>query len=83
MTDPFDLFCLETSGPRWLESVATVEHAKARVRELAVRWPSEYLVLDHKTGNKLIIKLDDVEKQSTNMTRMPGTLIACQQQKEG
>jgi hypothetical protein len=61
MTPPFDIFQLETHGMQWLGSAATLEDAKARVQELAVRSPGEYLLLNQKTGNKLVIKLDGVD----------------------
>jgi len=48
MTHTLDIFRLETCGVLWLESAATLEHAKTRVRELAARAPGEYLVLDQK-----------------------------------
>jgi len=56
MTHTLDIFRLETCGVLWLESAATLEHAKTRVRELAARAPGEYLVLDQKTGDKRVIK---------------------------
>jgi len=61
MTLPFDIFQSETSGSvRWLEAVATLEEAKARVQELAVRSPCEFLIFSQKTGMKLSIKVDGV-----------------------
>jgi hypothetical protein len=65
MTDIVDIFRLETSGVLWLESAATLEGAQARVQELAVRSPGEYVVLDHETGNKHLIKLDGMQGRST------------------
>jgi hypothetical protein len=52
MTHIFDVFRLEASGPSWLESAVTFERAKARIQELAVPSPGEYVVLDQGTGNK-------------------------------
>jgi hypothetical protein len=65
VTPPLDIFRVETGGVRWLESAATLEDAEARVQELAVRAPAEYLVLNQKTGERLVIKLDGVEGRST------------------
>jgi hypothetical protein len=63
MTPPFDIFQTETSGGvRWLEAAATLEDAKARVEELAARSPGEYLLLNQKTGNKLVIKLNGIDR---------------------
>jgi hypothetical protein len=53
MTAPFDIFAVEHEGVMWLGSAENLEAAKARV---AVRPPGEYLLLDHHTGKKLIIK---------------------------
>jgi hypothetical protein len=65
MTPPFDIFQVETDGNvRWLEAAVTFEGAKARVQELALRLPGEYLLLDQKTGNRLVIKLDGVDGAS-------------------
>ena len=56
MTIPFDIFQAETDGcVLWLESAATLEQAKARVQELAVNAPGEYLLLNQETGSKLVI----------------------------
>lgn len=61
MTAPFDIFRAETNGGvLWIESATTLEDAKARVQELAMRSPGEYLLLNQKTGNKLVIRLDGV-----------------------
>jgi hypothetical protein len=58
----FDIFQTETGGSvRWLEAAKTLEDAKARVQELALRSPGEYVVLDQKTGNKLVINSDAVD----------------------
>ena len=62
MTHVLDIFRLESCGVLWLESAASLECAKARVQELAVRSPGEFLVLDLVTGNKHVIKLDGVEE---------------------
>jgi hypothetical protein len=39
MSDMLDVFRVETSGVRWLESAATLEDAKTRVQEFAVLHP--------------------------------------------
>ena len=47
MIYPFDIFQTETRGSvRWLEAAKTLEDAKARVQELALRSPGDYVVLD-------------------------------------
>ena len=62
MIYPFDIFQTETGGcVRWLEAAKTLEDAKARVQELALRSPGGYVVVDQKTGNKLVINSDAVD----------------------
>jgi hypothetical protein len=59
MNSLFDIFRIETNGGvLWIESAATLENAKARVQELGMRSPGEYLLLNQETGNKLVIPLD-------------------------
>jgi hypothetical protein len=55
MSTPFDIFQLDRAGVRWLESADSLDRAKARIHELAVGSPGEYILLDHKTGDKLVI----------------------------
>jgi hypothetical protein len=61
-----DVFRLECGGVRWLQSVATLERAQACAQELAATSPAEYLVVDLKTGDRQIIKLDDTQKTADN-----------------
>jgi hypothetical protein len=62
MTIPFDIFQAETNGcVLWLESAATIEQAKARVQELAVYAPGEYLLFNQRTGDKLVVKTDNID----------------------
>jgi hypothetical protein len=56
MSTPFDIFQLDRAGVRWLESADSLDHAKTRIHELAVSSPGEYLLLDHNTGDRLVIK---------------------------
>jgi hypothetical protein len=59
MTAPFDIFALESGGGvNWQGSAETLEDAKARVQELARRSPGEFVLLNHHTGKKFIVKPD-------------------------
>jgi hemerythrin superfamily protein len=52
----FDIFQIESGGSvRWLETVDSLEEVKARVQELGLLSPREYIILDQQTGNKLVI----------------------------
>jgi hypothetical protein len=61
MTDLSDIFRVENNDLRWVESATTLEDVKARARELAVRSPAEYVLLDQKSGNKLVVKIDGTD----------------------
>ena len=61
MTAPIDIFEMENGGTVvWLGSAITVDDAKNRIRLLTQRTSGEYLVLNQKTGNKLVIKLAEI-----------------------
>lgn len=59
-----DVFRLECGGVRWLESAATLERAQARAQELAATSPAEYLVVNLKTGDRQIVRLDGAQKSA-------------------
>lgn len=56
MIPPFDIFKVESASVRWLESAADLESARARVNALAASSPSEYIIVNQKTGEKISIK---------------------------
>lgn len=59
MTAPFDIFALESGGGvNWKGSAETLEDARARVQELALRFPGEFVLLNQHTGKKFIVKTD-------------------------
>ena len=62
MNDTVDIFRVETRGVRWLESAATLECAEVRVKKLARESPGEYFVLDQRTGNKHVIRLEGMQE---------------------
>jgi len=64
MTHMVDIFRLDPLGVRWLESAATLESAKARVQELGVCSPGQFLVLDHKTGRRYGMQVKAAEGRS-------------------
>jgi hypothetical protein len=56
---PFDIFQTETTGNIvWRESAATLDDAKARIRKLGTHSLVEYVVLNQKTGDKVVIRPD-------------------------
>lgn len=55
-TIQFDVFQKEPTGTvLWRAAARTMEEATAHVQKLAVSAPGEYVILDMRTGNKLVI----------------------------
>jgi hypothetical protein len=52
----FNIFKVESDGPRWMEAAADMARAKARVKILATSSPGEYIIANQKTGEKISIK---------------------------
>ena len=60
MITPFDIFRFDTSNEMlWIEALADLEMAEARVGELMQAKPCEYLIFSQKTGHKISIKPTD------------------------
>jgi len=53
MVPPFVILTVENGKVTWLEAAADLEGAKARVKELSAFLPSEYIILNLKTGEKI------------------------------
>ena len=45
----------------WVEAAATLDAAKARVKELMRAQPAEYLILSRRTGHKIFLRPGDLE----------------------
>jgi hypothetical protein len=57
MVSFFDIFGSDICNEMlWIEAVADLEIAKARVAELMQAKPCEYLIFSQKTGHKISIK---------------------------
>ena len=56
MMPPFDILKVESEGVRWMEAVADLERAKARVKVLAVSSPGEYFIVNQQTGERISIR---------------------------
>jgi hypothetical protein len=64
MITPFDIFGCDTSNEMlWIEVVADLGIAKARVAALMQAKPCEYLIFSQKTGHKISIKPTDGNRQ--------------------
>ena len=56
----FDVFQKEAGGSvLWRAAARTMEEATAHVQNFAMRAPGEYVILDVRTGNKLVINSHD------------------------
>ena len=62
MIDTIDILRVQPDGVLWLESAATLERAQVRVKELALKSPGEYILLDQRSGNKHAMKLASIEE---------------------
>jgi hypothetical protein len=61
---PFDVFRSDISNEMlWIEAVADLDIAKARVAALMQAKPCEYLIFSQKTGHKVSIKPTDGNRQ--------------------
>jgi hypothetical protein len=61
MIPRFDIFVLENGEPCWLEAVENLEQAKSRLKLLqAADFTNQFLVLDQRTGNKIIISAAEI-----------------------
>jgi hypothetical protein len=58
---PFDIFQTEPDGGvLWRGSAATIEEAKARIRDFAISAPGQYIILTRQTGSKVVVHSGDV-----------------------
>jgi hypothetical protein len=67
MIDPIDIFRIESGGVLWVESANSVAGAEARIQQLALSSPGEYIVLEHTTGKKYVIKAESPQRGYGNM----------------
>ena len=56
---PLDIFKTDSDGGvLWRGAVESVEAAKVRIQKLALSSPGEYLILDQKTGQRVLVTPD-------------------------
>ena len=67
MIDSIDIFRSESSGVLWIESAKSVACAEARIRQLALSCPGEYIVLEHATGKTYVIKTEASQRLYDNV----------------
>ena len=59
---PFDIFCgLPGEDAKWLESVAGLDRAQARMRQLAAQQPGAYFIFN--TWNLCVVSEVDTESK--------------------
>jgi hypothetical protein len=55
MVTSLDIFKISGGGVLWRDAVATLETAKARIRQFVLSSPGEYFILDQKTGQRFFV----------------------------
>jgi hypothetical protein len=69
MIPPFEVFQSEADGNvLWRGTAATLEDAKARIREFAAEAPGDFIIMSRRTGQKLIVpskELDSIAEPSS------------------
>jgi hypothetical protein len=53
MKKPFDIFWFGDHGPNWIETVETLDIAKAYIEKLPQGNSGSYAALDQRTGNRI------------------------------
>jgi hypothetical protein len=66
MIDPIDIFRIESSGVLWVESATSVAIAEARIQQLALGAPGEYIILEHGSGKKHVINAEAPQRRYDN-----------------
>lgn len=61
MVPPFEIFRTIQGELLWVEAAATLDAAKARVKEVMRAQPAEYLILSRRTGHKIFLRPGDLE----------------------
>jgi hypothetical protein len=64
MSEPFDIFRVESPGVRWIECVATLEDAERKVRHFASHSGGEFFVLNQRTGSRFTVTHEGVSEAS-------------------
>jgi hypothetical protein len=60
---PFDILRMDGCGtPMWVEAVASLELAKARISELEQNTPSEYVIF-HSATSKIVAAIHSIRTQ--------------------
>ena len=73
MLDPFDISKLEENGRvRWLRAIPDLERAKSYVvRILVIAAPADYLILNQRTGERIIIQAATQQRDGRFSTSAP------------
>jgi hypothetical protein len=61
MLEPLDIFVkLEDGTYVWKAAAVSFELAKSTIQRLAATSPGEYMIFSQTTGNKVVVKRDDL-----------------------
>jgi hypothetical protein len=68
MGQPFNLFDIfkvsEDGSLLWIETAGTLEHARSQVNGFQTTSANDYLVLNQKTGNKIVLPYSERTKNT-------------------
>ena len=68
-----DIFKTEADGQLlWRGAVESFAAAIARIQELTVASPGEYIILDQNTGHRALLHISGSERQSVESRNAPG-----------
>jgi hypothetical protein len=70
MVPSLDIFRIESGGVLWREAVTTIETAKARIQELALSSPGNYLIVNQKTGERITVMPGSTAPNRTSECRI-------------
>jgi hypothetical protein len=71
----FDIFHADGAGERsWQDSAMTMHDATARVRQLGVSLPGEYLIYSQKTGIEISLKATRLSESKPWFSLLPEAL---------
>ena len=59
MIPAYDIFEILSNGIRWIQAVETLDSAQAGVAELADAKPTEYMIVNQRTGIKIRVSVRD------------------------
>jgi hypothetical protein len=71
MIQLFDIFSLREKGNlRWIATTETMESALTQIKLLQGSAPSHYVIVSHRTGDKIVIPHPKISQRATKIVPM-------------